>query len=139
MKKDSFEFAPINPKPFHLPSLYSDQNSKEKPKRTPCPQAVKEAVWRKYFENNMDGSCYVCKKNISFTDFEVGHNSPASRGGKWTVTNTRPLCRTCNRSMGDKMTVEAFKKKYFSTKPKSVTSKNKNTSKLKSRTSKTKK
>jgi 5-methylcytosine-specific restriction endonuclease McrA len=144
MKNDIFEFASIKPRSFQLPPLYRDQNTKEKPKRTPCPQAVKEALWRKYFGNKMDGNCYVCKKIITFTNFEPGHNTPASHGGKWTVTNLRPLCRTCNRSMGDKMTVEFFKKKYFGSKPKPATLKAKTVAKPKSskskpRSSKTKK
>jgi len=85
-------------------------------KRSSCPKAVKEAVWRKYFGNRMTGKCYVCKKPIIFTEFEVGHNKPFSKGGTWNVNNLRPICRTCNRSMGT-MTIETFKRKYFSKKP----------------------
>lgn len=85
-------------------------------KRSSCPKAVKESVWRKYFGNKMTGKCYVCKKPINFTDFEVGHNKPFSKGGTWNLNNLRPICRTCNRSMGT-MTLETFKKKYFAKKP----------------------
>jgi 5-methylcytosine-specific restriction endonuclease McrA len=84
-------------------------------KRTSCPKAVKETVWRKYFGNKMSGKCYVCKKPILFTDFEVGHNKSFSKGGTWNVNNLRPICRTCNRSMGT-MSIEAFKRKHFSIK-----------------------
>ena len=83
-------------------------------RRKSCPKAVKEAVWRKYNGNKMNGKCYVCKVPITFTNFEVGHNKPYSKGGKWTINNLRPICRSCNRSMGT-MTIEAFKRKYFST------------------------
>jgi len=83
-----------------------------KGERKSCPKTVKEAVWREYIGNKMNGKCYVCKTPITFTNFEVGHNKAQSKGGKWTVANCRPICRTCNRSMGT-MTLEAFKKKYF--------------------------
>jgi 5-methylcytosine-specific restriction endonuclease McrA len=142
MKKNIFGFDSIAPASFKFPPLYPEQDVKDKPKRTPCPQAVKEALWRKYFGSNMDGNCYVCKESIKFTNFEPGHNTPASKGGKWSVTNLRPLCRTCNRSMGDKMTVEAFKKKHFVTKPKTKVSKAKVSPKSKTgklKTTKTKK
>jgi 5-methylcytosine-specific restriction endonuclease McrA len=124
---------------FKMPSLFQDQNTDAKPKRSPCPQAVKEAVWKKYFGSIMVGKCYVCNSEITFTNFELGHNKPHSKGGEWVVSNLRPLCRTCNRSMGDKMTVEAFKKKYFGAKPKTVTPKTKRAAKPKSSTSKKKK
>ena len=80
--------------------------------RGSCPKAVKETVWRKYNGNRMNGKCYVCKNPVSFTNFEVGHNRAFSKGGKWTVTNCRPICRACNRSMGS-TTIESFKKKHF--------------------------
>ena len=84
-------------------------------KRTSCPKAVKEAVWLKYFGHKMNGKCYVCGRPISYMSFEVGHNKPFAKGGKWNINNLRPICRTCNRSMGT-MTIESFKKKYFSKK-----------------------
>ena len=80
--------------------------------RKPCPKAVRDAVWRKYFGDKMTGKCYVCGKPITFTDFEVGHNKPFIKGGEWNVNNLRPICRTCNRSMGT-MTIEEFKKRFF--------------------------
>jgi len=82
-------------------------------KRRSCPKAVKEAHWRKYIGNKLKGKCYVCGKPITFFDFEVGHNRAFVKGGSWNINNLRPICRTCNRSMGT-MTIEAFKKKYFS-------------------------
>jgi 5-methylcytosine-specific restriction endonuclease McrA len=91
----------------------STKKSYKKRPRTPCPKSVKEALWRKYFGNNLNGKCYVCGKYIDYTSFEVGHNKPFSKGGEWNINNLRPLCRSCNRSMGT-MTAEKYKKKYFS-------------------------
>jgi 5-methylcytosine-specific restriction endonuclease McrA len=81
-------------------------------KRTACPKSVKEALWRKHFGDQLNGECYVCSNKIAFTNFEVGHNKPVVNGGEWTLSNLRPLCRSCNRSMGTE-TVEDYKKKYF--------------------------
>ena len=81
--------------------------------RTACPKSVREALWRSYFGNRMSGKCYVCQCKIDFTNFEAGHNKPASHGGEWSLRNLRPLCRSCNRSMGNKMSVEEYKRKYF--------------------------
>lgn len=95
----------------HSPLL--DDKATFKPKRRmACPKAVKESVWLKYFGHKMTGECYVCKRPISFMNFEVGHNKPFAKGGKWNINNLRAICRTCNRSMGT-MTIEAFKKNYF--------------------------
>ena len=85
------------------------KNSVKRP-RTPCPKSVKEALWIKYFKNNINGKCYVCGTPITLFNFEVGHNKPFSKGGEWNINNLRPLCRSCNRSMGT-MTVEKYKKK----------------------------
>jgi 5-methylcytosine-specific restriction endonuclease McrA len=103
---------------FHTPNpLFPKDSSKstsapKSSQRKPCPKAVKDAVWLKYFGYEMIGKCYVCGKPISYMDFEVGHNKPFTKGGEWNINNLRPICRTCNRSMGT-MTIEAFKRKYF--------------------------
>jgi len=81
-------------------------------RRLTYPKAVRETVWGKCFRSEMTGKCYVCKKPIHFTDFEVGHNKPLAKGGTSNINNLRPICRTCNRSMGT-MAIETFKKKYF--------------------------
>jgi len=96
-------------------ALWSPTTSRRK--RKPCPKAVKNAVWKKYNGRRMTGKCYVCGASITFDNFELGHNKPFSKGGKCTVRNLRPICRTCNRSMGT-MTIEAFKRRYFSKKKK---------------------
>ena len=107
MTKNSFG---LNIKPVNFLGI-----NKSSSKRKPCPKAVREAVWRKYNGNKMNGRCYVCNAPITFTNFELGHNKAYSKGGKCTIGNLRPICRSCNRSMGT-MSIEAFKKKYFSKK-----------------------
>jgi len=40
--------------------------------------------------------------------FEVGHNKPESRGGVTELSNLRPICSNCNRSMSDNYTIDEF-------------------------------
>jgi hypothetical protein len=63
-----------------------------------------------------EGKCYVCKKTIHITDFDLGHNQAVAKGGKNKISNLRPICRTCNTSMGT-MAIETFKAKYFGETP----------------------
>jgi 5-methylcytosine-specific restriction endonuclease McrA len=95
--------------------LLEPKPTKKSKRRKSCPKAVKQSVWLKYFGEKMIGKCYVCKRSISYMNFEVGHNKPVAKGGKSKINNVRPICRTCNRSMGT-IAIEDFKKKYFSKK-----------------------
>lgn len=84
--------------------------------RKSIPKSVKESVWNKYIgPDKAYGNCYVCDKIIHITDFEVGHNKAVAKGGKDNLNNLRPICGTCNKSMGT-MSIETYKKKYFSLK-----------------------
>ncbi|MCW4002723.1 MAG: HNH endonuclease [Candidatus Bathyarchaeota archaeon] len=84
--------------------------------RKGIPKAVKEQVWKKYIGvKNAEGKCYVCKKPIHVMDFDVGHNRAVFKGGTDRLTNLRPVCRSCNSSMGT-MSIEAYKRKFFSSK-----------------------
>jgi len=87
---------------------------KKKRVRRKIPQSAKNAVWAKYIGMlNAEGKCYVCKRSVHITDFEVGHNRALSKGGSDNVSNLRPICRSCNSSMGTK-SIETYKKTYFS-------------------------
>jgi hypothetical protein len=76
-------------------------------------------VWRNTNNNNLDAGCYTCNKLISAFDFEVGHVIAEANGGSTTEDNLKPICRTCNRSMGTK-NIEEFKSQHFAIKPKRV-------------------
>ena len=85
----------------------------EKKARRKIPKTLKDMVWTKYVGmNKAEGKCYVCKRTIHITEFEVGHNKAVAKGGSNQLTNLRPICRKCNSSMGT-MSIEVFKKKYF--------------------------
>jgi hypothetical protein len=74
---------------------------------------VKDTVWTIYIgADKSEGKCYVCKRTIHMRDFDLGHNQAVAKGGKDMISNLRPICRTCNSSMGT-MSIETFKAKYF--------------------------
>lgn len=105
---------------------------KPKRERKGIPKHVKESVWGKYIGmDKAEGKCYVCDKTIHITDFEVGHNRAISKGGSDYLSNLRPICRSCNLSMGT-MSIESYKKKFY-TKPKKKVSKIKKRKKRKER------
>ena len=108
-------------KPLGLPNgakdlfsgLPSFSGEDKKTKRTPMPKAIREQVWEKYIgRTKRVGKCYCCEwRPITESDFEVGHNKAVAKGGKDNVSNLRPICKQCNRSIGTK-TIEYYKKKY---------------------------
>jgi 5-methylcytosine-specific restriction endonuclease McrA len=97
-----------------LPMLFAWDD--DEPRRRTIPKAVKITVWNKYIGSEKpEGKCYVCKRTIHVTDFDLGHNKAVAKGGGDNINNLRPICRTCNSSMGT-MSIERFKAKYFEVK-----------------------
>ena len=74
------------------------------------PKALREQVWIKHFGKTFAHRCIIrwCTNNITVFDFECGHDVPESKGGATTIENLRPLCSRCNKSMGNKFTIEAW-------------------------------
>lgn len=90
--------------------------SNSRTRRTPLPVAVRHAVWNAWMGGAAAGAgpCHVCSRVITQQDFECGHVVPVARGGSNTVSNLRPICRSCNRSMGV-MVLTAFQERHFPT------------------------
>ena len=80
-------------------------------RRSAIPQVVREQAWRKYLGGSLDGPCYCCGKGISFTSFHAGHVIPDTEGGQTTLENLRPVCASCNLSMGT-MWMNYYVQKY---------------------------
>ena len=84
-----------------------------KPHRKKIPKAVKDTVWAKYIgADKAEGKCYVCKRTIHITEFDLGHNKAKAKGGGDSISNLRPICRTCNASMHT-TSIETFKARHF--------------------------
>jgi 5-methylcytosine-specific restriction endonuclease McrA len=47
-----------------------------------------------------------CRKCGSLTNIQIDHIIPLSRGGRHSVGNLQPLCRSCNASKGSKLWIE---------------------------------
>ena len=67
------------------------------------PKALREQVWRKHFGQVYRHRCSTrwCTNHVTVFDFQVGHDTPESKGGTLALTNLVPLCSRCNSSMGD--------------------------------------
>lgn len=88
------------------------KSKQAKPRKKTIPKPLKEKVWRKLHGDKIDAPCYTCDKLISILDHEAGHIIAEANGGSATEDNLRPVCRTCNRSMGTR-NMEDFKAEYF--------------------------
>ena len=71
-------------------------------RRSAVPPMLKQEVWKKYMPSPKltHGPCYVCGNEISILVFECGHNVAHADVGEITLENLRPICSSCNRSMG---------------------------------------
>lgn len=90
--------------------------------------ALKQNVWLTYNGERFKCKCLVewCTNMITPFTFEAGHNIPFSKGGETTIDNLRPICGTCNKSMGNHYTIDEFSQKYRSkAEPKAVMKKKK--------------
>jgi len=78
------------------------------------PKALAEQVWITVIGYRFEGKCPVtwCKNTINVFDYECGHNIPESKGGKMTLDNLVPICGRCNRSMGDRYTIDEWTRKF---------------------------
>lgn len=70
-------------------------------KRKQIPTKIRQLTWRKYIGDSMNGNCWCCAGVITFEQWHAGHVVPASKGGPDKVDNLRPLCSSCNLSMGN--------------------------------------
>ena len=92
-KNNFMDFLENNVKPMH-----SFKAQKKRITRT-----LKNKVWNKYYQCEED-MCPInnCTNIISKNNFEAGHIIAESKGGDTTLDNLRPICKSCNSSMGNK-------------------------------------
>ena len=73
-----------------------------KKRKSKIPKNVKINVWNTHIDPNIQRhKCLCCKKSIiSITEFHVGHVISENAGGTLEINNLRPICASCNYSMG---------------------------------------
>jgi 5-methylcytosine-specific restriction endonuclease McrA len=78
------------------------------------PKALSEQVWITHMGHVFEGKCRVrwCRNRINAFDYECGHNIPESRGGKTSIDNLIPICARCNRSMGDRFSIDEWNARF---------------------------
>ena len=81
--------------------------------RKSIPQSVRMELWRNHFGEQYEGTCFVCSEKIKKEQFDAGHVIAHAEGGSDTADNMRPICKTCNTSMGT-MNLKEFKARYHS-------------------------
>jgi len=79
-------------------------SNKKKVKKATISKTLKMMIWSTWVDKNMDkGSilCPVCNViKINMMTFVAGHVIAEVKGGPTIVENLRPICGTCNSSMG---------------------------------------
>ena len=83
-------------------------------------QAIRKLVWHHYIGYKTGlALCWCCNVTpINVFEFECGHVIARSKGGADTIKNLRPICGSCNRSMGNQNMLE-FQKEHGLPKQKS--------------------
>ena len=77
------------------------------------PKSIKDNTWDRYVGDIYSINCLCCNYNIiKSNNFHCAHVIPHSKGGKTIVENLRPVCSTCNLSMGQNNLFEWCEKYY---------------------------
>jgi 5-methylcytosine-specific restriction endonuclease McrA len=86
---------------------------KQEPKKIKksLPTAVKDCIWNYYIGQHINlHKCFCCKKNmIKIDDFHAGHVVAEAQGGGDNIDNLRPICSSCNSSMGKRDMIDYVK------------------------------
>ena len=88
-----------------------ERQEKDKGAKKIIPKSVKKDVWN----HNIGGDiikhkCLCCKKvTIENTNFHCGHVVSEKNGGTLEICNLRPICSSCNHSMGCENMVDYVK------------------------------
>ena len=88
-----------------------DSNTNNHHKET-IPKRIRELVWTTHNGENFKHKCFVswCDNTINVFNFQVGHDIPESKGGTLDIDNLKPICGSCNLSMGNKYTITEWSK-----------------------------
>lgn len=90
-----------------------DIAKEKKPKKKSIPANLKRKVWNKWIGEDIGkAKCLCCKlTDISQLSFHCGHIIAESEGGELRMDNLKPICQSCNSSIGSE-NMDAFERKY---------------------------
>jgi 5-methylcytosine-specific restriction endonuclease McrA len=89
---------------IETPTEITEKPKKEKSKKKIIPLALKRNVWNKHIGEEIGKTLCLCCKltDISQMNFSCGHIISENNGGEINLNNLKPICVSCNSSMGTK-------------------------------------
>ncbi len=109
-KQEVFKQEQLKQEVFKQEVFKQEQLKQEtiRKKKQSIPKNVKINVWNTHIDSNIHRhKCLCCKKAIiSNTEFDVGHIISEKNGGTLEINNLRPICSSCNHSMGTTNMIE---------------------------------
>lgn len=85
----------------------------DKTPRKTIPKKIRAQVWTNAFGSSTHGTCYCCNSSLNCLDsWHAGHIVASANGGSDTAENLRPICVSCNQSMGIEH-MESFKSRCY--------------------------
>lgn len=96
-----------------IDSPVQDINLKKKKKS--ISSSKKTDVWNSYVGEAIGKTlCKCCnRKEISSRNFHVGHILAEANGGNLDISNLRPICASCNLSMGTENMIDFMKRNNY--------------------------
>lgn len=81
--------------------------------RKQIPKKIRGEAWKAMFGPSTEGACFCCRKSLEiFDDWHAGHIVAQANGGPDTAANLRPVCASCNLSMGTE-NMDEFKARCY--------------------------
>jgi hypothetical protein len=114
--KNIFDVSPsfqaIVKSKLNVPSKDIKTITDKTPRKT-IPKKIRAQVWTNTFASSTQGTCYCCNSALNCLDsWHAGHIIAASNGGSDTAENLRPICASCNLSMGSEH-MDSFKSRCY--------------------------
>jgi 5-methylcytosine-specific restriction endonuclease McrA len=114
-KKSTGEITNLSYKKMDISEDEKEENieTNKKPKKKSIPLAVKRVVWSKWIGADVARSVCTCCRitKIEQMSFHCGHIVSEANGGEIKIDNLKPICQSCNSSMGT-MNMDEFIERY---------------------------
>lgn len=99
------------PSKIKISSLGDLQNPSSTSKKS-CPTSVFNQLRIKWWKGKWEGECFCCGRKLDWEHKHAGRIQAGARGGKYTIPNTRLICKTCNGGMG-KQNLKVYMRREF--------------------------